>query len=805
MMSLVFSEDIPPIDWHETKRYSDLYGNKGATSLAIPRLWTPPFVLIPAYLSELKEQDQFPFNLFSKSDWKRILALSFETGVIVRSSVVNETIWDRGTYTSIPIAWTTDEKEMTKNISDATKCVITSANGRSCGIMIQKYILPVSQGEFGNLLRISKTRDHWELSQCDSKNFIIKNRLNCQRDQAASPTNALIPKAGLPQERLFGSIGAWLNNELLLGHLTRLNCEWITDNKKFYLVQIDEEDEDVSGINPFQVRIAPAHNPQEISGHFLNKADLSAIKTWDKLKVLEDLWEVDERHKPTLFYLAISDLPVIPSEDDIEALKNDLLNLLGSNEIIVRTSVKAGAEKLTNLPRTDGLSPKSAANWCIDQAAKLRLMHSGEMAFIFHRFVAARSSAWVRADPDNPTVEIHATWGLPDALQFCPYDIWEVHTPTNVATGYPEYKSDILIPNSQGNWSYARVKNELARNNCMSTLDAKNLAKRFMDIAVRLGRACHIMWFVGCVDSKGELFNIPWYWTNAHETIANSDRSNYETFVVTDRESLAKFNSFTNTRHRQALALKPSDLSLMRDNNFLDEIALAANSSNVPIILTGSSLAHAFYQLRKQGCTIISPNEKEYTRSRRKTNSGKLVRDLIPTKILERQEESISIKIPDNLKRAYLVTKLIEEAIEVREAANLEEKIEELADLFEVLRAIANTDGIDMGTINRTADRKKEKVGGFDKGQILLQTEIRTTKRNQNLSWQKQLGDVILNRTSENSADIPFSFFGFMEVGRTRSMLFEQLDIRLDLELKKDRIEVRLYQGSSQIELPFYS
>ncbi|MEO6782722.1 MAG: hypothetical protein ABI196_17790, partial [Bradyrhizobium sp.] len=55
-------------------------------------------------------------------------------------------------------------------------------------------------------------------------------------------------------------------------------------------------------------------------------------------------------------------------------------------------------------------------------------------------------------------------WGLPDALQYCPYDIWEVHVPTNVATEFTDYKSNMLIARDNGEWEYVRIKNKLGRS-----------------------------------------------------------------------------------------------------------------------------------------------------------------------------------------------------------------------------------------------------------------------------------------------------------------------------------------------------
>ena len=53
-------------------------------------------------------------------------------------------------------------------------------------------------------------------------------------------------------------------------------------------------------------------------------------------------------------------------------------------------------------------------------------------------------------------------------------------------------------------------------------------------IADRLGKPCHVMWFIGCVEKEGPLFNIPWYWTEAHDAEKNVDRSNYNVFTISN-------------------------------------------------------------------------------------------------------------------------------------------------------------------------------------------------------------------------------------------------------------------------------
>ncbi len=799
--AVIFSDDRPRADWSEAKLAEPEFGVKGARSLALPRAWTPPFAIISVRLVRSVSVAKPLSAILYKSDLARIRKMSGDSGeIIVRSSVVGESIWDRGTYLSKRVA--TGAEDFVQAFDRAVQDVIASAPSKPVGLMVHRYIAPTSQGEFGNLQRISKTRDHWEISTIDRTGAMPHLRLNSQRDPAADPALPILVKSGISKERLFGAIGAWLNNELLRGKSQRLNCEWLTDNRQYYLVQIDEEDEDLSGINPFQLRVPPCSRPTAKCGAYLKVAEGAAIDAWDKLKVLKQLWEETSSHKPVLFYVRLSELPM-EGDAALEVLEHDFHELIGASGIIVRTSVLATETKILNLPRTECLTPAGAVKWCMDTAAKLSANHDlATLAFVAHRFIAARASAWARADIDRPIVEIHSLWGLPDALQYCPYDIWEVHVPTNVATDYPEYKSDMLISKNDGSWEHARVKNEIARSNSISSTEARDVATRSLAIADRLGRPCHIMWFIGCTDPDGTKFNLPWYWTEAHAAERNNDRATYSTITVTDDESLLRFADWNGPRNRQALALKPTDRNLMRDTDFIIRVGEAAKVANVPIILSGSTLAHAYYQLRMRGCAVVTPTEKGRSRIRHSANLGKLVRDKIPSRIAERREHEVTRKIPVSLMKGFLVSKLFEEALEVRDAVGHDQKMEELADLYEVVRAMAKSEGIELPEIERAADRKREKVGGFEQGLILLQTGITTSDRNPLADLDRAIGQVLANRTSDDTVELPFSFFGFMEFDQPRSILFEQFRIRVDVSLRPDRIELRIVRSSEQLGLP---
>ncbi|UQZ34967.1 phosphoribosyl-ATP pyrophosphohydrolase [Paenibacillus sp. PK3_47] len=105
----------------------------------------------------------------------------------------------------------------------------------------------------------------------------------------------------------------------------------------------------------------------------------------------------------------------------------------------------------------------------------------------------------------------------------------------------------------------------------------------------------------------------------------------------------------------------------------------------------------------------------------------KLVRDCIPdiiapqgkkctTKILE-QEEYIE----------QLRAKLREETAEYLEAGNDKDAAEELADLLEVVSALAEIHGLDDRALETIRAQKAERRGGFKRRILLLQVEDETS------------------------------------------------------------------------------
>ena len=99
---------------------------------------------------------------------------------------------------------------------------------------------------------------------------------------------------------------------------------------------------------------------------------------------------------------------------------------------------------------------------------------------------------------------------------------------------------------------------------------------------------------------------------------------------------------------------------------------------------------------------------------------NKLVRDKIPEIIKNNNETPITRILSDEEYKVELEKKLLEEYHEVLKASG-NERLEELADMLEVMISLASLDDATLEDIIKIADKKRNKRGGF-KEKIFLES-----------------------------------------------------------------------------------
>jgi predicted house-cleaning noncanonical NTP pyrophosphatase (MazG superfamily) len=102
--------------------------------------------------------------------------------------------------------------------------------------------------------------------------------------------------------------------------------------------------------------------------------------------------------------------------------------------------------------------------------------------------------------------------------------------------------------------------------------------------------------------------------------------------------------------------------------------------------------------LERRGVAVITDTTKR-TRVRQRQVFRKLVRDEIPSKIVEHGEQANVAQIAKSESRTALVIKLFEEAQELLRASSPKDVTMELADLLEVVRSLAAATGADWDEV----------------------------------------------------------------------------------------------------------
>ncbi len=98
---------------------------------------------------------------------------------------------------------------------------------------------------------------------------------------------------------------------------------------------------------------------------------------------------------------------------------------------------------------------------------------------------------------------------------------------------------------------------------------------------------------------------------------------------------------------------------------------------------------------------------------------NKLVRDNIPKIIQNDGEIPVVRKLSTEEYWTYLLKKVNEELEEVKTSPTREERKKELADLLEVIIAMAKYNDFTLEEILKTADKKRAKNGGFNQRLLL--------------------------------------------------------------------------------------
>lgn len=738
-------EIVPP---HELS--SDEVGEKAYGLSCLPPAWTLPFFVISkdlhcSFLIGNSEKREIILNrwLARINQAANMIGLSDGDQIIVRSSGCAEGLKERGKFHSV----CGNVLKIHEAIQSCLQKLVSDSEltDQQIPIVIQKLAVPLSaKGHLSNERRCSKENRDWlgefeKLNHGRDDQFKISLRNWRKKYNYEKNTNELLQcNLKVQISEVLKLPAAWV-----YARKARLHFEWVWDGKVIYLVQADQDNNKICGVDPKKL--------------YCKSGMLSTAKYNLKClsKINEELASRYNKIKNVYIYLKLS-LPTTPlyildNQEIIDQLCNDILApdlesdliLLLGQPLVIRMDIESNdIDKRQLLPRTEVRDINTAINWIIDKAKLKKQEYADDIVFIMHNFIPAFASAFAYAVPGERNVQIESLWGLPEGLYYNAHDKFIVDTQKRLTSELSEqhidkfdlhesvnYKHYFFAPDQDGQWTTQILQPPYDwRPSIPSRHWVKEIAYETRRITEEVGEPLSIMWFVGVPKSVCAKPVFPWH-HEPHDPQKSSriaterTKTPYdETRVIRTYADIDKLADEANKDKSTVcrIRIQPTEEKLIRDKDTLKKIGELARKLSAVIMLEGGILSHAYYQLVETNAIVevMYP----FTDFDYRQEFNKLVRDKVPSNI-ERGGEIVSkARLAGEALLRALREKLTEEAFEVLDAFSQDSIVSELADVIEVVDAILKLLKIDRDELFRRQKEKKEKAGGFDDGIVLLKT-----------------------------------------------------------------------------------
>ncbi len=663
-------------------------------------------------------------------------------------------------------------------------------------------------GHLSNERRVSKTVNQWEWEQERPRRD--EGRVNSQRHQPPSLSSPLPARGKKGFVNSIKSVGAWAA-ELDKGPA---HLEWAWTDNRLLLLQLDFEDDGPDhGQNPFDWQRQGDHRPTRppLEGSAFTPIPKSGpTSPWKKIEKTKLYAAVRSECFPNLFTITGDRLSAeLSAGSDLESQ----LEAIADGRVVCRTDVDKPGFPRTNLPRTHTVNSAGAVTAMQEYITQLHAkgVAQQDICFLLHKFIPAGAAAWAKADPSSQIVRVDGLWGVPDGLQYLPHDTFEYDVVNKSLTGERiRYKPRFVQEVETGEWKSLRVGRPYVRRRSLKTSDVREVAEVSLELARRENAPLLVMWFCSIPTEIGIGRNLPWFSMAPNAGSLLKDGADPEHLrrwprrVVrsrTDLEAIAQEQPI-----QIIMTLDPEVNYIRDDEGFLKRAVEVAKERKLVIELAGSILSHAYFELERSGIPILLADEADYSRTRRRQDYRKLVREKVPNKIETKGEAVVQTTLPRSELRRALVAKLFEEGQEVLAAREPQDVREEIADLLEVIRGIAAVTGVEWEAVEEAARAKHEERGGFEGGRVLVETSYpslnRPNRRPASVLSLRQLGRVV-----EEEDAVQLSFNALVAAGsdgtrvRLGSMMAvvaissEGVGIRIDTEQSPS--------ASQQLTLPF--
>ena len=490
-------------------------GKKGLGLLKIPSPWSIPFIAIDSsvfsdYINaqDVSEKKGLLQNVatYLSIELKQVGVFEDDT-IIIRSSGVEEGMTERGLYDSKTCVTSEIAQTLTElfdGIIQEHRCVPDVA------YIVQKYFEGDATGHLSNERRFTHVKRDWIYEyHCKNVTEIESGRISLRKWRkpfSATGKEALHCSKQQDLRDALRIVAEYYTQKKQIVHF-----EFIWGGGRIYLLQADRDDERAElGEDPTAVDIS-IHEAKDL----LNLQILRKVSDADRRfsKVANTLIYAKAGLKTVPLYI-LDDKNVLSEiwEGRLPPELADDLKKLSNFSIVVRTDIVTNVHNRKQLlHRSNELrSFDKLVEWLFKQKGLLGLKE--DIAFLFHIFVPARCSAFVKASPTGRIVEIEALWGLPEGLYYNAHDKVfvdtklieaELLTPdvAEIKKIKCAYKETFIAPNDSGAWVGKRTKQPYDWKLCIDEASIKQIAIESRKIASLEQKQISVMWFVG-IDSK---------------------------------------------------------------------------------------------------------------------------------------------------------------------------------------------------------------------------------------------------------------------------------------------------------------
>lgn len=655
--------------------------------------------------------------------------------VVVRSSGQNETLASRGEFDSAECLL----PDVAQTIQRLTESLPPEERGHVHWI-VQAKVRTRAKGHLSNERRVTPVARDW-VAEVEPAPGVRGESLKVAVRRWRQGEPPLTPI----KCDLLAKLAKSLREPAAWAGTTRAHMEWVWNGDQIFIVQYDEVDSS-RGVRP-QSLVADAAAAPSVTGlEVFREATARDFDTYRKLANARLYAELGYKLPSFVVLDDPKTIDQILKGKVSTALHRDLKQLCGAPLVLRTDGVGFGEGKKQMLPRSDELrSVEQAVEWLTkDFRKKIEKCETGDakLAFLGHHFIPAVASAWCLAHPDRRRVRIEALWGIPEGLYYYSHDVYDIDTghvdakrvdsaSCRVVHRKVRFKEHFFAPDKNGDW----IVHECAAGPdwapCVSNDKVlSEIAATSRKIAQRENMPVVVMWFIGMPEGVSTHPAIPWYheeWTAPQdESFRNAPRRNALSREVRVLRRAADLEQLLDDTARGVsvgyVAIDPEEGGIVRERSFIERLAEDASAHGYEVQLRGGVLSHAFYALARHGCKVSCVDLVEQDEGEVEYN--KLVRDKIPSNIRSRGEDVESITLRSEALLAALKAKIVEEALEVKDSTNAGAIEEELADVLEVVRAIADVVDLKMSDIEAVRQKKKDARGGFDLGQMLTRTRL---------------------------------------------------------------------------------